>query len=119
MRGRALAPGAAAGNALVLREPLSLWGGIDPASGIVVDARHPQRGESVSGRVLVMSAVRVGSAPAAILLGEVDLILAVGAAVAEELYGRRVPVVLVPPAELAGIVDGAPVRVEGAEVVVG
>ena len=130
MKGRLLAPGVAEGTALVLREPLSLWGGLDPASGVVIDARHPQRGESVTARVLVMpaargssssssvlaEAVRAGTAPAAILLGEPDLILAVGAAVADELYGRQVPVVLLTREELAGIADGARVRVEGAEV---
>jgi len=125
-----LAPGSAEGQALVLHEPLSLWGGIDPATGIIIDARHPQRGTSVVGRVLVMSAVRgssssssvlaeavrAGCAPAAILLGEPDLILAVGAAVAEELYGRTVPVIQLALEELAGIVDGAHLSVAGAEV---
>lgn len=130
MIGRVLADGEAHGQALVLREPLSLWGGVDPATGLIIDARHPQRGASVTGRVLVMpsargssssssvlaEAVRAGTAPAAILLGEPDLILAVGAAVAEELYGRRVPIVLLPPEELAGIANGADIRVTGREV---
>jgi predicted aconitase with swiveling domain len=130
VNGRVLAPGTADGNALVLTEPLSLWGGVDPASGIVIDARHPQRGASVAGRVLVMPAVRgssssssilaegirAGTAPAAILLGEPDLILAVGAAVGEELYGRSVPVVLLARDQLAEIADGARVMVDGASV---
>jgi len=125
-----LAPGSADGYALVLHEPLSLWGGVDPATGIIIDARHPQRGASIVGRMLVMpgvrgssssssvlaETVRAGCAPAAILLGQTDLILAVGAAVAEELYGRRVPVVLLAPEDLGGIVDGAHVSVAGAEV---
>ncbi|MEO8247277.1 MAG: DUF126 domain-containing protein, partial [Chloroflexota bacterium] len=99
------------GPALVLDEPLSLWGGLDPASGVIVDARHPQRGSSVSGWVLVMRAVRgssssssvlaeaarAGTAPLAIVLGERDLILAVGGAVAAELYGVHIPVVVWPP----------------------
>ena len=133
MTGRSLAPGAAEGDALILAEPLSLWGGVDPATGTVIDARHPQRGESVSGRVLVMPAVRgssssssilaelvrTGCAPSAILLGEADLILAIGAAVAEELYGPRIPVVLLPAADLAGIPNGAHVRIDGAAVSVG
>ena len=42
---------AIAGAALVLDEPLSLWGGIDPATGEIVDGRHPQRGQRVTGRV--------------------------------------------------------------------
>jgi predicted aconitase with swiveling domain len=125
-----LADGLAEGQALVLREPLSMWGGVDPATGIIIDARHPQCGASIAGRILVMPAVRgssssssvlaetvrAGCAPAAILLGEPDLILAVGAAVAEELYERRVPILQLPPADLAGIVDGSRVRVAGADV---
>lgn len=131
MRGRVLADGTAKGRALVLEEPLSLWGGVDPASGEIVDVRHPQRGASVAGRILVMSAVRgssssssvlaeavrAGNAPAAILLGKADLILAVGAAVAEELYGRRVPVLQLTLDELAAIPDGAAVTIgEGGAV---
>jgi predicted aconitase with swiveling domain len=109
-------------TALVLAEGLSLWGGMDPATGELIDAHHPQRGAILSGRVVVMpsargssssasvlaEAVRAGTAPAAIVLGEPDLILAIGAAVAEELYGVRVQVVVLPPDELAAIVDGEP-----------
>ena len=55
--------------------------------------------------------VRAGTAPAAILLGEVDLILPIGASVAEELYGRRVPIVLVAAEAMARIPDGAAVTI--------
>ena len=113
------------GRALVLREPLSLWGGMDPATGELIDAHHPQRGASLAGRVVVMAsgrgssssasvlaeAVRAGVAPAAIVLAEPDLILAIGSAVAEELYGLTVPVVVLPMDELATIPDGADVRI--------
>lgn len=108
------------GRALVLDEPLSLWGGVNPETGEIIDVHHPQRGEIVTDRVLVLpaargssssasvlaEAVRAGTAPAAILIGEADLILAIGAAVAEELYGVRVPVVVRPPHRLATIRDG-------------
>jgi predicted aconitase with swiveling domain len=105
---RVLVAGAAEGEALVLDEPLSFWGGVDPATGSLIDARHPQRGERVTGRVLVMpsgrgssssssvlaEAVRAGTAPAAIVLREADAILALGAIVARELYGAAIPVVV-------------------------
>jgi uncharacterized protein len=114
------------GTALVLDEPLSLWGGVDPSTGLIIDARHPQRGESVTGRVLVMrsgrgssssasvlaEAIRAGTAPAGILLGEPDLILAIGSAVGEELYGVRVPVVVLDATTLGTIRDGAAVAVD-------
>ncbi|MGZ8481591.1 MAG: aconitase X swivel domain-containing protein [Candidatus Limnocylindria bacterium] len=113
-------------RALVLREPLSLWGGMDPATGELIDAHHPQRGANLAGRAVVMrsgrgssssasvlaEAVRAGMAPAAILLGEPDLILSIGAAVAEELYGVRVPVVVLPTAQLEAIRDGDPVDLD-------
>ena len=38
---RALLPGVATGEVLVLTEPLSMWGGLDPATGEVIDRRHP------------------------------------------------------------------------------
>lgn len=133
MRGRLIAPGRARGEALVLDEPLSLWGGLDPATGRIIERRHPQHGAVVTGRALVMpaargssssasvlaEAVRAGTAPAAIVLGEADLILALGAAVAEELYGTQVPILMLPPVELARIRDGATVDIgpEGASAV--
>jgi uncharacterized protein len=111
------------GRTLVLSEPLSLWGGMDPATGELIDAHHPQRGAVLTGRIVAMpsgrgssssasvlaEAVRAGTAPAAILLGEPDLILGVGSAVAEELYGVAVPVLVLAPEELAAISDGSEV----------
>jgi len=110
-------------RALVLSEGLSLWGGMDPATGELIDAHHPQRGAVLTGRVVVMpsgrgssssasvlaESARARTAPVAILLGEPDLILAIGAAVAEELYGVRIPVLVLSPPQLEAIVDGAPV----------
>ena len=114
------------GRAIVLDEGLSLWGGMDPVTGVVVDARHPQRGATLAGRVVVMpsgrgssssasvlaEAVRAGTAPAAFLLDEPDLILSIGAAVAEELYGTAVPVVVVEPEVRRRISSGARVHVD-------
>ena len=125
MRARLLAPGHASGTCLVLAEPLSLWGGLDPASGVLTDPHHPQRGVSLAGRIVVMpaargssssssvlaEAARAGVAPAAILLGEPDLILAIGAAVAEELYGVAIPIGVLPPEALAEVRDGEPLAI--------
>jgi len=122
--------GVITGRALVLTEPLSLWGGMDPASGELIDAHHPQRGANLAGRIVVMpaargssssasvlaEAVRAGTAPAAILVGDSDLILAIGAAVAEELYGQSVPVVVLSSEELAAIPDGEEIVIAGDRV---
>jgi uncharacterized protein len=123
---RLLTGGAAEGAALVLDEPLSLWGGLDPATGRIVEVGHPQRGSVVSGRILVMPAargssssatvlaetIRLGTAPAGILLGQPDEILATGALVAEELYGVRLPILVVGDALDPPVEDDEVVRIE-------
>ena len=124
--GRTLVAGTAEGPALVLDEPLSLWGGLDPGTGDIVDVRHPQWGANVAGRVLVMpsgrgssssssvlaEAIRAGTAPAAIVLGEADPILPLGAIVARELYGSSVPIVVVADPQFR---SGESVRVQASE----
>ncbi len=96
------------GRALVLEEPLSFWGGVDPVTGIIIDRRHPQLGHAVTNRILMMpggrgssssstvlaEALRLGAAPAGIILRDLDPILVLGAVVARELYGIEMPVIL-------------------------
>ena len=124
MEGRVLVEGSARGPALVLEEPLSFWGGLDPSTGEIVEAGHPQRGEVVTGRILVMpsgrgssssatvlaEAIRAGTAPAGIVLGEPDDIIAIGALVAAELYGVSFPVLLVTPDAFSRIRSGDQVQ---------
>ena len=109
LEARALVPGNASGPVAAIA-PLSFWGGYDPASGLVIDRSHPAFGQSLQGRILVMSAgrgssssssvlaeaIRLGTAPAAIVLSQPDPILAAGAMVAETLYGHSCPVIVVP-----------------------
>ncbi len=110
-----LVPGRAQGPVLAIAEPLSLWGGVDPASGVIVEPRHPDHGRSVAGHILVMPAARGSSSsssvlaellrggvgPLGIVLGTTDEILVVGAVVARELYGVECPVVLLEPEDYA------------------
>ena len=58
---RRYAPGEARGAALVLAEPLSFWGGVDAATGDVIDHSHPDLGRNVAGCVLVMPSGRGSS----------------------------------------------------------
>lgn len=109
----ALVPGRAAGEALVLSEPLSFWGGLDSATGQIIDRWHPEHGGCLTGRVLVMAAgrgsssgssvlaeaLRLGTGPCAVVLAARDAIVVVGAMVAAELYGRHCPVALVDAAD--------------------
>lgn len=96
------------GRATVLAAPLSMWGGLDPHTGRVIDPHHPQHGETLAGRIVALpggrgssssssvlaEAIRLGTAPRALLLAEPDGILLIGALVAAELTGRRCAVVV-------------------------
>jgi predicted aconitase with swiveling domain len=127
--GRTLVGGEARGPALVLDEPLSFWGGIDPKTGRVIDVHHPQLGVLVTGRVLVMpsgrgssssssvlmEAIHAGTGPVAIVMLEPDPIIALGAIVIRELYGTHFPVVVVDEATYGSLQTDAVVRVRAEE----
>jgi predicted aconitase with swiveling domain len=103
-----LVPGRAHAAVIAL-PPLSFWGGYDAERGVIVDATHAGHGKSLASRILVMprargssssssvlaEALRNGTGPAGIVLTERDLILSIGAIVANELYASDVPVVMV------------------------
>ena len=125
-RKRTLIPGTATGRALVLTQPLSLWGGVDPVSGRIIDAHHPQFGRSVSSTVLIMPGgrgssssasvlaemIRAGTAPAAIVMAEPDGIIVLGAIAAGEIYGATIPVAALAASAIDGIRDGAEIVVD-------
>jgi predicted aconitase with swiveling domain len=134
MNGRALLPGRATGIALVLSEPLSFWGGLDPATGTIIDRRHAQVGESIARRVLVMpsgrgssssssvlaESLRAGTGPVAVLLREPDEIVLVGAMVVQLLDGLTMPVVVLDRDSYEALKTGTFVRVdEAGEVTLG
>jgi predicted aconitase with swiveling domain len=116
--------GDAAGSVLKLDEPVSFWGGIGP-DGDIIDVHHPQHGAIVTGRILVMRSgrgsssgtyvlaelLRLGIAPAGIILTEPDGIIATGALVAAELYDARMPIVTVSDEDYARIEDGVTVSI--------
>lgn len=126
MKARLLTSGSAEGPVLWLDEPLSFWGAFEPRSGVILDVHHPQRGACVKDTVLVMTetrgsgsapgaiaeAIRLGTAPAAIILAKPDINLAVGADVAATLYGKRCVIACVSPAELERLKDVPRLRIE-------
>jgi predicted aconitase with swiveling domain len=119
---RAYAVGDAEGQALVLTEALSFWGGIDVTTGRIIDRSHPDVGTCVTGTILIMpggrgssssssvlaESLRKQTGPAALILATPDPILTVGALVAESLYGVRCPIVV---CAIAEFVTGARLRV--------
>lgn len=94
-----LIAGEASGDTLALSAPISFWGGVDPKTGMIIDARHPERGQSIAGKILLLPGtigsssasavllelVHAGRAPAAIIMPEPDAILLLGLVVAREM----------------------------------
>jgi predicted aconitase with swiveling domain len=93
IRGRGIVKGIASGEILLSVAPLSFLSGVDPDTGVIIEQGHPLRGTSISGTVLafeygkgstvgsyVLYALsRNGHAPAAIINGEAEPIIVVGA----------------------------------------
>ena len=108
IRATVLVAGHAKGIALVAKTPLSLWGGLDPHTGMIIDRRHELAGENASGKVLViptgkgsstasailLECIRAGTGPAAIITSRFDPIIALGSIVGDELYGRSIPILV-------------------------
>jgi len=61
LRGRKVAGGCAEGEALVTREAISGWGGIDPMTGTVIEIRHELRGVSFKDKILVFPGAKGSS----------------------------------------------------------
>lgn len=109
LRGRCVNPGKAEGEALVSREPLSFYGGVDPKTGIVIEKGHELEGKCVKGKILVFPSGKgstVGSyviyalksngvAPAAILNRETETIVATGVILADIPCVDRIDVSLI------------------------
>lgn len=127
IKARILHGGTAAGKVLALTAPLSFWGAFDPRTGRIIDIHHPQRGACITGTILMMretrgsgtapggmaEAIRLGTAPSAVILIKPDINLAVGALVAETLYGGSCPVLAVAEADYAGLAAESALAVAG------
>ena len=120
LTGKVVIAGSGRGRAVVADEPLSFWGGLSPKTGEIIDRRHPQCGLNVKGRVFVLpwskgsstgsavllESIRAAVAPAAIVTAKTDPMLALGAIVADEMYHRTVPIVVLGAAAFGSIREG-------------
>ena len=129
IEGRSLVHGRGQGPLLYADLGLSLWGGVDPFSGEVIDRHHPLSGQSLAGRVLAIPSGRGsctgssvmlelllnGPAPAALVLAEPDEILSLGALVAEHVFDVQLPVLCIGHAAFAELErhTGAIARIDG------
>jgi predicted aconitase with swiveling domain len=61
LHGRKVVGGSAEGEALVTRQRISGWGGIDPRNGMIVENRHELKGKSFKDKVLVFPGAKGSS----------------------------------------------------------
>lgn len=122
LRGRKVVGGCAEGEALVTRQTISGWGGVNPLKGTIIETRHELRGVSFKDKILVFPGAKgssgwsvvfhtarlAGAAPRAMIFNEMTTKVALGAVV------MRVPCVTaldLDPLEL--IETGDWVKVDG------
>ena len=107
LHGRTVVPGRVEGEALVSHEPISGWGGIDPARGVIIERRHELFGVCFTGKILVFPSAKgssgwsgffqttrlSGTAPIGMVIGRISAKSALGAVVtrvpADHRPGRR------------------------------
>jgi uncharacterized protein len=95
LRGRKVVGGCAEGEALVTKQTISGWGGIDSMTGTVIESHHELRGQSFKDKVLVFPGAKgssgwsnafhmtrlTGSAPKAMVFNTMTTKIALGAVV--------------------------------------
>ena len=103
---RSILGGTANGPIIATTEALSFWGGVDPATGLIIDVHHPLQGTCITGAILLMPSSRgsctgsgvlldlslTGRGPAALIFSDDEDVLTLGALIAAEMFGRNLPV---------------------------
>jgi predicted aconitase with swiveling domain len=120
VKGSVLISGEGSGPLLRLGHPISFWGGVDPRTGLICDPRHPDYGVCITGTVLALPSavgsssssaimlelIREKTAPAGLIMGSSDAIVALGVVVAGELGLPTLPVLQVPWARIEALPEG-------------
>ncbi len=95
LHGRKVVGGCAEGEALVTRQTISGWGGVNPIEGTIIEKRHELRGQSFKGKILVFPGAKgssgwsitfhaarlAGAVPKAMIFNEMTSKMALGAVV--------------------------------------
>ncbi|KON31398.1 hypothetical protein AC477_04195 [miscellaneous Crenarchaeota group-1 archaeon SG8-32-1] len=97
LKGRIISRGVAESDALKTNQPISFYGGVDPETSEILEKGHELQGKRIKGKILVFPTGKgstVGSytlyrlkkggvAPAGIINGECETVVAVGAIISE------------------------------------
>jgi uncharacterized protein len=126
--GKTLVPGAADASTLVMGAPLNLWDGLNPQTGEIIEPGHPQRGQSVHGRLLILGhglsgatvaialteTLRNNVGPAGVVLPQADLTVVMASVIAGELYDRQIPILQLSMKDMQGIDNDVRARIDDA-----
>lgn len=127
IKARILIEGQAQGPLLKLSEDISLWGGVDPLTGMIIDTRHPQHGRRIAGKILAMhrsigsssgssillELLKRGCGPLGIVLVEADFIVTLGVLVAREMGLGDIPVLQIDSADFHHLPETASIAPDG------
>lgn len=97
LTGRKIFKGKVTGEALVTKDSISFYGGVDPENGVVVEKGHELEGKSINDKILVFPSgkgstvgsyviyqmAKTGKGPKALILHDCEAIVAVGVIIAE------------------------------------
>lgn len=53
MKGRIISPGKCEGVAIVSKEPIGFYGGVDLKTGVIIEKNHPLEGKCIKNKILV------------------------------------------------------------------
>jgi hypothetical protein len=95
LKGRKVVGGVSEGEALVTKQTISTWGGVNAVQGIITERRHELRGQSFKDKVLVFPSGKgssgwstvaqvirlAGQSPKAMIIREINSLTAIGAVV--------------------------------------
>jgi uncharacterized protein len=95
LKGRKVVGGYAEGEALVTRETIPGWGGVNPVQGVITETRHELRGQTFKDKILVCRGAKgssgwsamfhtarlAGTAPKAVVFNEMTTKIALGVVV--------------------------------------
>lgn len=124
---RPLVAGYGQGKILTTKQNISFWGGVDPASGMIIDPRHELFDQPITGKVLafpygkgsaaaplvLLELAKQGTAPAAIINIEIDPLLVAGPIISKHFYGTTIPVVALPRTAFDRLQTGQKATVDG------
>ncbi|KAJ5672873.1 hypothetical protein N7507_002000 [Penicillium longicatenatum] len=119
LHGTPYVQGGASGKLIASNMELSFWGGVSPRTSEIIDRHHPLSGHHLEGSILAIPGGRgscTGStvmlelllcdkAPKALVFERREDILTLGVIVAEEIFGKAIPVVTLDPNDFRELLE--------------